>query len=81
MAVLTPDDLSAAVEVHDVSAFAAQRLPGAELSGSLETAELGQRLTLALAWDEPRRREAPLTMTAWVFADNDRAATSAEDEP
>lgn len=74
-------ELASAVGALVVSDFAAERLPGAELTGSVEPVELGQRLTLSLVWDEPRRREAPLTMTAWVYSADERASTNGEDEP
>jgi hypothetical protein len=81
LAALPGDELAAAVEDIAVSEFAAARLPGAELTAHLEPADVGQRLTLALTWDEPQRREAPLTMTAWVFPAEPSDAPSEEEQP
>jgi hypothetical protein len=63
---LPPDELPAALEEVNVSAFTAERLHDAKLSATLADADFGQRLTLSLTWDEPGRREAPLTLAAWI---------------
>jgi len=63
-----------ALEQLAPSQFAASRLPGAELLGTLEAADLGQRLTLQIVWDEPQRRAAPVTMAAWILPQPSRAA-------
>jgi hypothetical protein len=60
-------ELPAAIEQLAPSEFAAEHLPGAELQGQLAAADVGQRLTLKLTWDEPQRREAPLSLSTWIM--------------
>ena len=62
-------ELPAAMEQLAPSEFAAARLHGAELKGELGPADIGQRLTLRLSWDEPQRRAAPVTLAAWIIPD------------
>jgi hypothetical protein len=66
---LPGEQLPAAVGQLAPSDFAAARLPGAELRGELDSADIGQRLTLKLWWDEPQRRAAPVTLAAWIIPD------------
>ena len=66
MSALPAGELTGAVENLAPSDFAAEHLPGAELSGQLATEEYGQRLTLRLSWDETQRSAAPLSLTAWI---------------
>ncbi len=51
------------------SEFTRDRLLGAELRGTVTAADLGQRLTLSIVWDEPQRRSAPVELAAWLFSD------------
>jgi len=69
LSAMPADQLSAAVENLAPSEFAAEHLPGAELSGELAAQELGRRLTLRLKWDEPQRKSAPLRLTAWIASE------------
>jgi hypothetical protein len=64
---LPVDQLPQAVKDLQPSSFAAEHLPDAELIAELAAADVGQRLTLRLAWNEPGRRAAPLTLSAWVM--------------
>lgn len=64
---LPPADLPQAVEQLAPSEFAAAYLKGAELTGELEMADRGQRLTLRLTWDEPQRKSAPVSLAAWIY--------------
>jgi hypothetical protein len=75
LSALPADELPAAVEQLAASDFVAERLPGAELRGQLEAADIGQRLTLRLTWDEPQRREAPLRLTAWIMPETEPATS------
>jgi hypothetical protein len=59
--------LQAELENMTPSAFTVERLPGAELRGDVQEADVGRRITLRLAWDERKRRDAPVTMAAWAF--------------
>lgn len=73
LAALPPGDLATAVESVQVSEFTAAKLRGAELTGAVVPAELGQRVTLHIVWDEAQRRTAPLSMTAWVVGNESPA--------
>jgi len=66
LAVLSDADLPAAIENLTPSEFSASRLPEAKLSVELEKIDIGSRVTLRLSWDQPQRREAPVSLTAWV---------------
>lgn len=67
LTALPGSDLAPALDKLKPSGFAAAKLPGAELRGELAAADVGQRLTLRLSWDEPGRKAAPVVMAAWVF--------------
>jgi hypothetical protein len=78
--------LEDAVEQMDVlkpSDFALQRLSGAELSTQLSAADSsGQRVTLSLAWDEPGRRAAPVSLVVWLLRESEAADSApAEESP
>jgi hypothetical protein len=87
VAALPPADIDEAVSSINVSDFTAEKLPGAELTAELHDAEFGRRVTLHIVWDEPQRRETPLTMTAWVAPDDrtraerPRDAAAEEEQP
>lgn len=83
LTALPPAELPAAVEGLSPSDFAAAHLPGAELTAELTSADIGQRLTLKLSWDEPQRSAAPVTLAAWVvpLSDPPRSATARRDQP
>jgi hypothetical protein len=66
LVALSEDDLPAALAQLKPSEFAAARLPGAELRGELSNIDFGQRLKLELTWDEPQRRERPVSLAAWL---------------
>lgn len=67
LTALPEAELLAAVEQLTASDFAAARLPGVELKGELAPDDLGTCVTLRISWDEPQRREAPLSLSAWVM--------------
>jgi hypothetical protein len=69
LTALSAADVPEELERLEPSAFTAERLSGAELTGMFEPADLGQRLTLQLVWDEPQRREAPASLAAWIPPD------------
>jgi len=69
LSALPAAELPAAVARLAPSEFAATRLHGAELRAELSPANMGQRLTLRLSWDEPQRRAAPVTLAAWIIPD------------
>jgi hypothetical protein len=66
LTALPTDDVAEAVADLEVSAFTAERLHGAALTATLADADMGQRLTLGITWDEPGRNTAPVTLVAWI---------------
>jgi hypothetical protein len=74
-------NLSKALNQLEVSEFAAQRLPGAEISGGLQPTEAGERITLRLIWNEPGRRESPLTLAGWRFSESSPTAPAEGGRP
>ena len=79
LTALPSDDLPAELERLKPSSFTAQRLAGVRLEGALQPADVGQRLTLAITWDEPQRREAPLKLAAWILPEDSPSAASSEE--
>lgn len=67
LSALPETELQPALERLTPSEFTAKRLHGVELHGRLEPADIGQRLTLQISWDELQRRESPITMSAWIL--------------
>jgi hypothetical protein len=63
---LTAGQLPQAVKQVTPSAFVKERLSGVGITGEAEPAEVGSRVTLRLTWNEPGRRNAPVTLAAWV---------------
>jgi hypothetical protein len=66
LAALPPQEVAAEVEHLKPSEFTAARLAAANLEGQLEPADVGQRLRLKIYWNEPQRRETPVTLVAWL---------------
>jgi hypothetical protein len=66
LTVLPDDALREAVDSLKPSSAIAERLSGVQLRGEVQPAEVGQRVTLRIWWDEPQRSEAPLRLAAWV---------------
>lgn len=66
LSALDAEQLPGALETLAPSSFAAERLRGAELGAVLDAAGEQPRLTLSLTWDEPGRRDKPLTLVAWL---------------
>jgi hypothetical protein len=77
LTAMRADEVPVAVEQIAPSPFAAARLPGLTLRAQLDSADMGQRVTLAITWDEPERRQAPVVLAAWIAAEPIPAA----DEP
>lgn len=67
LTALPPGDVPAAVAELKPSTFASEHLPGAELRGTIEPADLGQRVTVELTWDESQGRSTPVTLAAWIL--------------
>jgi hypothetical protein len=67
LSALPRQELPGALDQLQPSEYAASRLHGAELRGEIVPADLGQRLTLRLAWGEHKTAAAPVTLAAWIF--------------
>jgi hypothetical protein len=68
LTMLSAAELKSAVRQLQPSDFVAERLPGATLAAQLNEITGGaQQVTLAIAWDTPGRREAPVSLVGWVF--------------
>jgi hypothetical protein len=80
LSAIDPEQLPTALEQLAPSAHAADRLHRARLSGELQPAEMGQRLTLRLSWDEAQRNAAPVTMATWIFPAKRSSAQSPGDQ-
>jgi type II secretory pathway pseudopilin PulG len=66
LSALDAEQLPAALESLALSPFAAERLPDAELDAVLDASGEQPRVALSLTWDEPGRRDKPLTLVAWL---------------
>jgi hypothetical protein len=49
------------------SPFIAGKLPNAKLTGQLQSADVGDRLTLRLSWDEMPERPTTVAMATWIL--------------
>jgi hypothetical protein len=74
LTALPESQLQSELERLAPSPFTASRLPGAELSGELEPADVGTRIMLRIVWDAPQRRAASLSMAAWVLPTPEQAS-------
>lgn len=82
LTALPPDELEQAVDQLSPSAFAEQQLPGVQLEGELQQADLGRRVILRIWWDEPQRSEAPVSLAAWILPDRaDNESQPSGDDP
>jgi hypothetical protein len=67
LCALPAGDLPRAIEAITLSDFAAQYLRGTTLTGDLQPAESGTRITLTLSWKDANPPRAPVSLAAWVF--------------
>jgi hypothetical protein len=77
---LPPEDVTRAVQQLAPSPFAVARLPGVKLQAQLAPADVGQRLTLTIAWGERERRQAPLSLAGWMPRTSPATAGQPEQE-
>lgn len=68
---LPSGEVEQAVSQLKLSEFAAMRLPEARLRGELKSVDVGQQVTVSLAWEQPTA--APVKLSGWILADR-RAA-------
>jgi hypothetical protein len=73
---LPAEDVPQSLKQLSLSQFAAARLSAAKLSAELKPADIGQRVTLYLTWNEPR--EHNVSMSGWIFP---RAGAPGEQKP
>ena len=66
LSVLPADELSSALSQLKPSELIAAKLPGAELRGELDAADVGRRLTLRLSWQE--RQDCPMSVSLATWA-------------
>jgi len=83
LTALPGDELRAQIPELEPSELAAKHLRGAKLTAALAPADVGERLTLEIVWDEPQRRGAPVRLTAWIAPApaSSAAAGGQEDAP
>lgn len=62
---LPAEDISQLLKQLSVSPFAASRLSAAKLSAELKPADIGQRVTLHMTWNEAH--EQRVSLTGWVI--------------
>jgi hypothetical protein len=76
LTMLPIESLPQAIKQLSPSVFLSKRLPGSQLSGELQSTELGTRVTLKLSWNETERARAPVSLAAWVFRTPAQSAKS-----
>jgi len=79
LSALPADEVEDSIENLQPSEFAARHLPGAQLKVDAHAADPGQRITLRLWWDEPQRKEAPVTLVGWVMPSSRPAPPTASE--
>lgn len=77
---LRHDDAVKAIDELQPSPFAAERLPGAQLTAEVASSDSAERVTLSLSWDEPGRQAAPVSLVAWLPRDADTSVETAKEE-
>ncbi len=60
-------DLAAEVNRLAPSDFLVKHLPAAQLTGELNQADVGQRLTLHLTWTDIPRRPTSVSLATWIL--------------
>jgi hypothetical protein len=83
LTALPAAEVPTAVEQITPSPFASARLHAPKLQARIDSVEIGQRVTLTITWDEPQRRNAPVSLAAWIVAEPAAAIDeqTAEDQP
>jgi hypothetical protein len=67
LTALPESDAQVALKQLKPSPFIAAHLPDAELTGQLQPADIGSRLTLRLSWDDIPQRPTTVAMAAWIL--------------
>jgi hypothetical protein len=64
-------DLASEIKELKPSSFIISELPGAQLTGELKQADIGQRLTLHLTWTDMPRRPTSISLASWILPSRD----------
>jgi hypothetical protein len=67
LTALPPAEVKSAVAELAPSPFIAANLPGPKLTGQLKPADVGDRLTLQLSWNDMPEHPTSVTMAAWIL--------------
>lgn len=78
---LEPAEVEPFLEALTPSETARRRLPGAAILVERARGELGERVVLAITWNDTGRREHPLKLAVWLPPERFSGAASAEEEP
>jgi hypothetical protein len=83
LSTLPVEQVQAEIEKLQPSEFATSHLHGAKLEGKLESADRVRRVRMQIYWDEPQRREVPVTLVAWLPSEavDGATATTQRSEP
>ena len=79
LTILPADELPMAAQQLSPSTFANEQLRGVKLTGDLQSADSGSRITLQISWDETGRVHAPIKLSGWVFNKPAPAAVTPEE--
>ena len=74
LSLLPVDELSGALSQLNPSDLIAAKLPGAELRGKLDDADIGRRLTLRLSWQAQQGVPTTVSLCTWVLPAAQRRA-------
>ncbi len=66
LSLLPADELSGALTKLKPSELIAAKLPGAELQGELDDADIGQRLALRLSWQQLPGSSTSVLLATWL---------------
>ena len=66
LSILPADELASALAQLKPSELVAAKLPGVELRGELDSADIGRRLTLRLSWDGAQGSPATISLATWL---------------
>jgi hypothetical protein len=67
LTALPAAQLPAAIQQLEPSTFLAERVPGGQLTGELQPAEVGTRLVLKISWKDSHSARAPVSLAAWII--------------
>jgi hypothetical protein len=74
LAALPAADVRSELARFSPSPFLAKNLPGAVLTGELQSADIGQRLTLHLTWSDLPRSPTTVALAAWMLPSAETSA-------